>query len=217
MADAFTIEAEVRDRAGKGAARSARRAKKVPGVIYGDGRPPVMINMNGHQLFLLMQQAGFRTQLFDVRVDGATERTLVRDVQRDPVTDVPIHIDFLRVGSETTLTVEVPVQFVNEDRSPGLNAGGVLNVVRHTVELVCRADAIPDRLTVDLSGFDLGDSIHISAVTLPEGVRPAIGDRDFTVATISAPSALRSEGQDQTIGSPAEVPTVKGEKKAGES
>jgi large subunit ribosomal protein L25 len=118
---------------------------------------------------------------------------LPRDVQFDPVTDVPIHVDFLRVGTEATVTVAIPCEFVNADKSPGLRRGGMLNIVRHEIEVVCRAEEIPEHITVNLEGFDLGDSIHISAITLPASVKPTITDRDFTVATIAAPSAVKSE------------------------
>lgn len=207
MAEAIAIEAEARDRAGKGVARAVRRAKKVPGVIYGGGEPPTLISMDAHRLFLLLQDGTFMTHVVDIAVDGRTVRALPRDIQYHPVSDVPVHIDFLRLGAGTTVHVEVPVQFLNEDRSPGLRAGGVLNIVRHAVELVCPADAIPEHITVDLAEANLMDSLRISAAALPEGVRPAVTDRDFVLATIAAPSALRSEGQDQAAAAPAEAAT----------
>lgn len=193
MAEAITIAAEARDRAGKGAARAARRAGMVPGVIYGEGAAPTMINMNSRTVFRLMRDPAHLTHLYLIEVGGESHKALCRDVQYHPVSDEPLHLDFLRVGDKTKITVEVPVQFVNEEKSPGLKRGGVLNVVRHEIEMVCLAGDIPDHITVDLSGWDVGDTIHISAIPLPDGVRPTITDRDFTVATIGAPSGLKSE------------------------
>ena len=192
MAQTITLAAQPRDRAGKGAARSLRRDGRVPGVIYGGKQPPVMISVELLELNRLLKDPGFMTHIFEVTTGTESHRVLPRDVQLHPVTDEAEHLDFLRVSDDTTVNIEVPVQFINEGASPGLKIGGVLNVVRHAVELVCRADAIPDSLVVDLTGWNVGDTIHISAVTLPEGVRPAITDRDFTVATIAAPSGLVS-------------------------
>ncbi|GAB4179297.1 MAG: 50S ribosomal protein L25/general stress protein Ctc [Thalassobaculales bacterium] len=191
MTEIVTISAETRDRAGKGSARAARRAGKVPGVIYGAKKDPVMINVPFAAFRKELHRPGFFTKLFDVEVSGARHRVLPRDVAFDPVTDEPIHVDFLRVSESTTVHVMVPVQFQNEAASPGLKVGGVLNVVRHEIEMVCRADRIPEHLVVDLTGTKIGDSIHISAVSLPEGSRPAIADRDFTIATIAPPTTDR--------------------------
>ena len=197
MADTIVIEAEARDRAGKGAARAARRAGLIPSVIYGDKQPPVAIAIDELRLKLLMRDPGYATYLYDIKVGDANHRALARDVQYDPVTDQVIHVDFLRVSARTTITVEVPVQFINEEEAPGLKAGGVLNVVRYSIEVVCRADSIPEKLVCDLTGTELGDSIHISAFDLPDGVTPAITDRDFTVATIAVPSAVKSEAEEE--------------------
>lgn len=194
MAEAIAIAAEARDRAGKGAARAARRAGMVPGVIYGESAPPTMININVRTVQRLVRDPAHLTHLYMVEVDGAQHKVLCRDVQYHPVTDDALHLDFLRVGDKTEITVDVPVQFVNEDKSPGLKRGGVLNIVRHEIEMDCLAGSIPDHITVDLSGWDVGDTIHISAIALPAGVRPTITDRDFTVATIGAPSGMKSEG-----------------------
>ncbi|MEE8271318.1 MAG: 50S ribosomal protein L25/general stress protein Ctc [Alphaproteobacteria bacterium] len=220
MADTIKIAAESRDRAGKGAARAARRAGMIPGVIYGDKKPPVTINIEGLSLSLLLRDPAYATHLYDIKVGDAAHRVLTRDVQYDPVTDAVIHVDFLRVSERTTIAVEVPVQFVNEDESPGLKVGGVLNVVRRTIEVVCRADGIPDSLVVDLSGTELGDSIHISAVKLPPGVRPSITDRDFTVASIAAPSVVKAEAAEEAEAAEAAeaVEEVEGEAaEAGEA
>jgi large subunit ribosomal protein L25 len=193
MAQVITIEAQRRDRAGKGAARQTRREGLVPGVVYGNKEQPLLVAMEFHKFDRVLRTPGFFTHLVDLAVDGATHRVLPRDVQFDPVTDRVTHVDFLRVSSGTTITVMIPVEFVNQDKSPGLKRGAVLTVVRHEIEVEAPADAIPERITVDCSGFDVAESIHISAVKLPEGVKPTISDRDFTIATISAPSGLKSE------------------------
>ena len=196
MAEAITIAAEARDRAGKGAARAARRAGKVPAVIYGEKQSPVTVSFERLEINRLLKDPAFTTRLYAIELDGRRHRVIPRDVQYHPVTDDVLHLDFLRVGEKTTITVGVPVQFINDAASPGLKRGGVLNVVRYEVDMVCPAGSIPESLTVDLTGWNIGDSIHISAVTLPEGTRPAITDRDFTVATIAAPSGLKSEASD---------------------
>jgi large subunit ribosomal protein L25 len=193
MADIVDLPALARDRAGKGPARAARRSGQVPGVIYGAKKDPNLISVEERLLNKLLHQGGFFSTLFDVKVDGKAERVLARDVQFDPVSDFPVHIDFLRVSAATSVHVEVSVHFINEEQCKGLVEGGVLNVVRHEVELVCRADAIPQHIEIDLAGLDIGDGVHISMVKLPEGVRPAITDRDFTIATIAAPTVVREE------------------------
>ncbi len=189
---ATTLTATKRERAGKGAARAVRNQGLVPGVIYGDKQPPVLFSIDPRQLLAQMARPGFWTHQFEIDVDGQTTLTMCQDIQVHPVTDRPIHVDFLRITADSTVEVDVPVKFVNEDRAPGLKRGGVLNVVRHEVVLVCKADAIPESLVADLTGLDVGDSLHISAIKLPEGVKPTI-DRDFTVATIVAPSGLKAE------------------------
>jgi large subunit ribosomal protein L25 len=193
MAEAITIAAEARDRAGKGAARAARRAGMIPGVIYGDKQAPLMINIDHQSMIKILKDPAQLTHLYDIKVGKDSHHVLMRDVQLDPVTDSAIHIDFLRVGATTTIEIEVPVRFVNEEKAPGLKRGGMLNIVRHEIEVTCRADAIPEELVVDLTGLEIGDSLHISAVKLPDGVRPTITDRDFTVATVAAPSAVKAE------------------------
>ena len=193
MSEATVLVAEARERAGKGVARQTRRAGKIPAVIYGNKEKPVTISLDRLKFDRVLRTPGFFTHLFDVKVGEASYHVLPRDVQFDPVTDVPIHVDFLRVSKEARVTVAVPVEFVNAEKSPGLKRGGMLNIVRHEIEVVCRAEEIPEHITVNLEGFDLGDSIHISSVKLPAGVSPTITDRDFTVATIAAPSAVKSE------------------------
>ena len=190
------MAAELRARVGKGSARAARRRDMIPAVIYGDGKPPVSIQIPKRELDIELNKGRFLTRIFEIAVGGTTERVLPRDVQYHVVKDLPMHLDFLRTTLETEVAVMVPVHFLNEDRCPGLRRGGVLNVVRHEVELSCRADAIPAYIEVDLEGRDVGESIHISAISLPAGVTPTITDRDFTVATIAAPS-VKPEGYDE--------------------
>jgi large subunit ribosomal protein L25 len=193
MAEAITIAAEPRERAGKGAARAARRAGKVPAVIYGEKQPPLTVNFDVLEINRLLKDPAFTTHLYAVELEGGRHSVIPRDIQFHPVTDEVLHLDFLRVGEKTMITVGVPVHFVNDQASPGIKRGGVLNIVRYEVDMVCPAGDIPDSLTVDLTGREVGESIHISAVTLPEGTRPAITDRDFTIATIAAPSGMKSE------------------------
>lgn len=192
MSEVLTLAAEARDRAGKGASRAVRREGRVPAVIYGNKESAVAIHVEEKRLVKLLHTGHFMNSVVEIEVDGKTHRTLPRDVQFHPVTDRPIHVDFLRLSANATITVNVPVRFENEAASPGLKRGGVLNVVRHEIEVKAPADAIPDDILVDVTGFDVGDSIHISAVKLPKGVTPVI-DRDFTIATIAAPSGLKSQ------------------------
>ena len=192
MPDTTTLRAEPRDRAGKGAARAARRSGRVPGVLYGEGKPATLISLDPRELSRQVQRPGFFARLLTVELDGTTHRTLPRDVQLDPITDHPIHVDFLRVNAGTKVTVAVPVQFVGQESSPGIRRGGMLNIVRHEIDLVCPVDGIPDRLVISLDGLNIGDSIHIGAVALPPGTRPTIA-RNFTVASIAAPTAVREE------------------------
>jgi len=194
MSTAYELTASVRNRVGKGAARASRREGKIPAVIYGNKQAPLAIELSHKEIFLKLHAGGFLTTVATIDVGGEKIRVIPRDYSLHPVTDQPIHVDFLRVSAGSTIHVEIPVQFVNEEKSPGLKRGGVLNIVRHEIEVVCPADAIPDHIVVDLTGLEINDSVHISAVSLPEGVKPTI-DRDFTVATIAAPAALTSEEQ----------------------
>jgi len=193
MAEITSLSTEPRARAGKGAARATRRQGRVPGIVYGGAEPPVMISLDPRELSRALARRGFFATLVDVTVDGIAQRTLPRDVQLHPVTDAPLHVDLLRVAPNTRLNVTVPVVFVNHEQSQGLRRGGILNIVRHDIELNCTVDNIPDHLTVSLAGLEIGDSIHIGAVTLPEGSRPVIAERDFTIASIAASSAVREE------------------------
>jgi large subunit ribosomal protein L25 len=194
MAATNVLKAQAREGVGKGAARELRRQGLVPAVIYGDKQSPVPIALAYKDVHKAIYAGGFLSHTIELDVDGTIHQVIPRDYQLDPVKDFPLHVDFLRVGANSTLHVEVHVTFTHEEQSPGLKRGGTLNVVRHTVELIALANAIPEEVVVDLTGTDIGDSIHISAVTLPKGVTPAIKDRDFTIATIVAPSSLRSEG-----------------------
>lgn len=187
------FKATARERVGKGAARELRREGLIPAVIYGDKKPPLPISISYKEAMLGIHAGGFMSSVINVEVDGENHKVIPRDFQLDPVRDFVQHVDFLRIGKNTRLTIEVPVRFLNEEESPGLKRGGVLNIVRHTVEVTCPADGIPDGFEIDLTGTDVGDSLHISMVTLPENVTPTITDRDFTIATLAAPSALRSE------------------------
>jgi large subunit ribosomal protein L25 len=186
----YELKAEARDRVGKGSARALRRSGKVPAVIYGDRQPPLAIAVSYKDIYYKIHGGGFLTTVATIDVDGQKIQVLPKEYQLDPVRDFPIHVDFLRIGRDTEVNVQVPVHFINEDKSPGIKRGGVLNIVRHEVEFHCRADAIPDFITVDLEGAEIGDSIHISHVKLPEGIRPVISDRDFTIATIAGSSAM---------------------------
>ncbi len=187
------LKAEARERVGKGSARSIRRSGKIPAVIYGGKQPPLSITLPYKETSLKLHAGGFMTTVLDIELDGKKISVLPKAYQLDPVRDFLLHVDLLRVSKDTMVAVEVPVQFLGEDDSPGLERGGVLNVVRHTVELLCPAGEIPEFIDVPIGNLDIGDSVHISAVTLPKGITPVIADRDFTIATIAAPAGLRSE------------------------
>jgi len=193
MAELTTIRAEARDRAGKGAARATRRDGRVPGVLYGDKKPVQLISVDPQELARAVHRPGFFARLLHVEVGDQKERVLPRDVQFHPVTDRPLHVDFMRVGAGARIVVAVPIQVVDTEKSPGLKRGGLVNVVRHEIELYCNADNIPEKLIVSLDGCDIGDSVHISKVALPEGTKPVISGRDFTVVTVAAPTVVREE------------------------
>ncbi|MCB1452878.1 MAG: 50S ribosomal protein L25/general stress protein Ctc [Rhizobiaceae bacterium] len=192
----YELQAEARDRVGKGSARALRRSGRIPAVIYGDNKPPLSISLPYKEVHLKLNAGGFMTTLATIDVNGEKIQVLPRDFQLDPVRDFTMHVDFLRVGKGSVVTVNIPVHFAHEEASPGIKRGGVLNIVRHEVEVSAPATAIPEYITVDLTGLDIGDSVHISAITLPEGVKPTITDRDFTVATVAAPASLRSEDEE---------------------
>lgn len=195
MADVHKLSAEPKERAGKGAARATRRAGRIPAVIYGASADPVMISLDSQELKREIDTGGFYATLFDIGVNGETERVLPRDLQLHPVTDRPLHVDFLRVSADTEVTVEIPVVFTNDEEVPGIKRGGLLNVVRYSLEVICKANAIPQEFEIDLGALnlDIGDGVHASNVTLPPGVRFTITDRDFTIATIAAPTLVQEE------------------------
>ncbi|WP_180900917.1 50S ribosomal protein L25/general stress protein Ctc [Martelella soudanensis] len=190
------LTAEARERVGKGSARELRRNGMVPAVIYGDKQAPVSIAIARKEITKLIFDGGFMTTTFTVEVGKDKHMVLPKDYQLDPVRDFVMHVDFLRISEKSTVTVAVPVHFINDDKCPGIKKGGVLNIVRHEVEFHCPANAIPDSITVDLVSAQLGDSIHISAVDLPKNVTPVISDRDFTIATIATPAGLKSDEGD---------------------
>jgi large subunit ribosomal protein L25 len=208
MPEITTLSAERRAQAGKGAARATRRAGRVPGIIYGGDQEPLTISLEPRELSRVLARRGFLAMIVEVNVDGSVHRTLPRDVQYHPATDAPLHVDFMRVGANSQVNVVVPVVFVNQELSPGLRRGGILNIVRHGIAVICQVENIPERLVVDLSGLDIGDSVHISAVNFPPGSRPVITDRDFTIASIAASSAVREEAAAATGLPPAEQPTA---------
>ena len=189
MAEASTLAVAARDRAGKGAARAERRAGRIPAVIYGGKADPVLISVEPKSLLREINSGQLFSTVYTLDI-GKGERVLPRDVQYHPVTDRALHIDFLRVTTDTKLAVEVAVKFINEEECPGLKRGGVLNIVRRTVEFFCRVDDIPNEIEIDLSGLEIGDGVHISMVKLPDGVEPTITGRDFTIATIAAPTVV---------------------------
>ena len=193
MSDIYTITASVRERAGKGVARALRSEGLVPAVIYGDNKDPQGLTIELRELKKLFNTGKMLNTLIDLDVDGKKERAIARDVQLHPVRDDIIHADFLRLGKGAKIAVEVSVNFLNEEICPGLKKGGVLNVVRYSIELNCPADNIPESIDLDLAEADMNDSIHISEVSLPKGVEPVISDRDFTIATIAAPAGLKSD------------------------
>ena len=206
MSDQLTLPAEARDRAGKGASRALRRDGRVPAVVYGEKKEPLSIHVEEKLLSKMLSTGHFMNSVIMIDYQGKPHRTLPKAVDFHPVTSRPIHVDFLRIGEHTKVHVAVPMRFDNEDASPGLKRGGVLNVVVHELELVCDAASIPNEIHVSLEGLEIGDSIHISNVKLADGVVPANTDEDFTVATIVAPSAMKSEEEEAA---PAgEVPTL---------
>ena len=187
--ETYELKAETRERVGKGSSRELRRNGLIPAVIYGDKQAPIAISLNTNEVTKRIHAGGFMTTVATIDVNGEKIKVLPKDYQLDPVRDFTMHVDFLRVSGDTHVVVEVPVHFVNEEKSPGIKVGGVLNIVRHAVELHALAGDIPEFLTADLSGLKVGDGIHISHIKLPKGTSPVITDRDFTIATIATPAA----------------------------
>jgi large subunit ribosomal protein L25 len=213
MSDQLTLPAEARDRAGKGASRALRRDGRVPAVVYGEKKDALSIHVEEKLLTKMLHTGHFMNSVVMIDVGGKATRTLPKAVDFHPVTSRPIHVDFLRISEHTKVHVNVPVRFDNEEASPGLKRGGVLNVVQHEIELVCDAAHIPSELHIALDGLEIGDSIHISQVKLPQGVVPANTDEDFTVATIVAPSAMKAE--EEETAPEGDVPTVGEEESEG--
>ena len=191
------IKAEVRSQVGKGSARAARRAGLIPAVIYGNKQSPITITLDANKWRQLMNKPGIFSQLMNIEVNNETHFVLPRDIQQHPVSEEAEHVDFLRVTKNATVAVGINVEFMNEDKCTGLKLGGVLNVVRPQVELNCPAISIPEKITVDLEGLNVGHTIHISAIELPDGCTPTITDRDFTVATIAAPRGGLGDSEEE--------------------
>lgn len=188
MATYTTIEAEARARAGKGAARATRRAGMVPAVIYGAHQPPELIALDPRIVLREMHQGGWRSRLFELKVNGGATRALIRDVQFNPVTDRPEHVDFQRLAPGEQVRVAVAVHFLNDGLSPGIKRGGVLNVVRHTVDCLVDPDHVPTHFEADLGSLDINDNVRWSDLKGAEGIRPVITDRDFVIATVAPPT-----------------------------
>ena len=190
MAETTILNGNIRTNTGKGYARASRRAGRIPAIIYGDKQDTISIDIEEREYKKIMIQSGIYSRLLDLNVDWKSNIVLTRDIQFHPVSENPLHVDFLRIGKGSTITVSIPVSFINEELSPGLKTGGVLNTVRFELELECPADNIPEKIEINLEGLVVGDSIKISTVELPEGVKPTITDRDFTIATIAAPTKM---------------------------
>jgi large subunit ribosomal protein L25 len=208
MAKVVSLKAVSRARSGKGAARAVRRRGQVPGIVYGDNKEPELVALNRRELMGHVGTGRFTATLVDLEVGDATVRVIPRDVQFEPVRDTVMHVDFLRLGKDARVRVEIPVHFRNHEASPGLKAGGVLNIVRHEIECFCPADKIPDEILIDLTGLHIGQSIHISSVKMPEGVEVAIAERDFTVATVATAAVLTAEEEAGVAPAAAEVPAT---------
>jgi large subunit ribosomal protein L25 len=187
------LKAEIRERAGKGNARAVRTEGRIPGVVYGGKEAPVMISLEERTFVPVTQKPGFFTHLMDIEANGKTMRVIPRDVQYDPVTDRLLHVDLLRVTAGTLVRVFVPVVFINQDKSPGLKRGGALNVVQHQIQLSCSPEKIPEKITVDLEGKNIGDTIHLEDIKLPADVTPILGNKDTTIASVAAPTVVKEE------------------------
>jgi large subunit ribosomal protein L25 len=208
--ETIELDALARPRVGKGAARQVRREGKVPAVIYGDNKPPEAIALDYNEIWKQYLKGHFTSTVFKLKIDGEERLVIPRDMQLDPVRDTPVHIDFLRIGKDGLIRVLVPVRFINEGQSPGLKRGGVLNIVRHDIEVWCPYDKIPAAFTVDLTGVQIGRSIHVSSLELPEGVRPTITDRDFTIATVAGRGKMMAEEEAEAPAAEAATAEKKG-------
>ena len=208
MSSNIVLTVDVREGTGKGAARAARREDLVPGVLYGGKLGPVSINLRGNEIRKALLTGKFISNMMELEHDGKRQQVIARDIQFHPVSDAPLHVDLFRVDEDTKINVEVTVHFINEEKSPGMKRGGVLNIVRHTVELLCPAGSIPEALEADLSGLDIGDTIHMSSISLPKGVTPTITDRDFTVATLQGSRAVLTPEAEDEDATPAEPEVI---------
>ena len=200
MAEVNVMTAQLRDGAGKGAARATRRAGRVPAVIYGGKQDPKIISLDPRDIVKRVDSGAFFSTVLDIEMDEGKERVLPRDMQVHPINDMPQHLDFLRVTANTKVTVEVPVNFLNEEESPGLKRGGVLNVVRYAIEVICSAENIPMSFDLDLTGLEIGDGLHAGSLSLPDGIELSITDRDFTIATVAAPTVMTAEEEAEEAG-----------------
>jgi large subunit ribosomal protein L25 len=204
MANFVTMEAELRERAGKGAARATRRAGKVPAVIYGAKQPPTLIAIEPRAVVRELHRPGWQSRVYELKTNGDATRALIRDVQYHPVTDAPEHVDFQRLAAGEPVRVAVPVRFENEGLSVGLKRGGVLNVIRHAVEVYCDPENIPETFAADLTGLDFNDNVRWHDLRGAEGTRPVITDRDFVVATVAPPTKM-TEAVVEQPGAPTPV------------
>ena len=193
MSQDSQIIANKRENSGTGSSRSLRKEKKVPGIIYGEKKDPIPVILDEKTLKIKIKDPTFFSKQCEVKFNDEVIKVLPKDLQLHPVKESILHIDFLRVGENTTVTLFVPVKFLNENNCPGLKQGGVLNVVRREIELITLVSKIPESLEANLDGLEIGDSIHISSITLQEGVKPTISDRDFTIATIAPPTVMKVE------------------------
>ncbi|MEM9938529.1 MAG: 50S ribosomal protein L25/general stress protein Ctc [Pseudomonadota bacterium] len=208
MSQQITFNVDVRERIGKGGAREARRNGFVPGVLYGGGEDPVAINLRLNEVIKAINTGQFLSSTATLIHDGSKQLVIPQAIQMHPVTDKPEHVDLFRVKKNQVITVEVTVNFINEDDSPGLKKGAALNVVRHAVELNVRADSIPDSLEADLTGLDIGDNVKISDISLPDGAEPSITDRDFTIASIVGRGIASEETEDEGAPEADEVEAI---------
>lgn len=216
MSDTYVLEGQLRERVGKGAARELRRNSMVPVVIYGDKKDPISAALPYKELSMQLNGGGFMTTVGTIKIGSEEHKVLAKDYQLEPVRDFIDHVDFLRISKNTVVTVEIPVHFLNEEDCPGIKKGGILNVVRHTVEINCPADNIPDGFEIDLLPFEMGDSINVSSIALPEGAEPTITDRDFTIATIAAPGGSQEEEEDEGAPEAPETEVIGEKKEEGE-
>ncbi len=196
MSEMIKFDATLRDRAGKGSSRAVRREGRVPAVIYGDKKEPVLISLAGNELQKVLNRGGLLTAITEIKVGSETHRVLAREIQFHPVKDLPEHVDFMRVTKKTKITVSVPVHFVNEEEAPGIKRGGIVNCVRHSLDVTCSADSIPESVEFDLGALNIGDSVHMHDAKLPKGVELSTED-NFTVAAIVAPSGLTASENEE--------------------